>query len=145
MTDLLFSLEVAVGLVVAIAGGYLLAMFMRRRAISRGNLVTLCAFQREGSHAWRQGFIRFGESELEWFPLSGLTMNARHRWSRRDLELGVPVDAASREAPASIPDAVCVTCVHVGERFGLALPLAAYTALRSWVEAAPPESASAVN
>lgn len=145
MTDLLFSLEVAVGLVVAVAGGYLLAIFLRRRAISRGNLLTLGAYRREGATRWRQGFIRFGESELQWFPLGGVSVHPRHRWPRRGLDLGTPVSSGAGPASSSIPDAVCVPCAHELVRFDLTMAPAAYTALRSWVEAAPPEPASAVN
>lgn len=147
MSDLIFSIEVAVGLLVALTGGYLVAVVLRRRIISRGGLTTMCAYRRVGGHAWRQGFIRFGEGDVEWFPLGGISTRPRHVWSRRGLELGNPqrLEARENEAVGGLANPIWVECEHRGPRFCLALAEAAYTALRSWVESAPPESASAVN
>ncbi len=144
MPDLLFSLEVAVGLLTAVVGGYFLAVSLRRRAISRGRLLAMCAYAREGAHVWRNGFIRFGEGEVDWYPIGGISVKPKHSWSRRGLDLGTPVAVDPRERLDLIDDAIWVPC-HDGERgFQLAMARSAYTALRSFVEAAPPESASSV-
>ncbi len=147
MSDLIFSIEVAVGLLVALAGGYLVAVVLRRRIISRGGLTTMCAYRRAGGHAWRQGFIRFGEGDLEWFPLGGVSTKPRYVWSRRGLDLGNPqrLDSGQTEAVGGMVNAIWVECTCRDTLFALALAEPAYTALRSWVESAPPESASAVN
>ncbi|MBK8470058.1 MAG: DUF2550 domain-containing protein [Candidatus Phosphoribacter sp.] len=142
--DLIFSIEVAVGALLALVGAYVLATVLRRRAIARGKLLAMCAYQRPGSHAWRQGYVRFGEGDVEWYPLGGLSLRPRHIWARRTLDIGAPVAIPPGELDL-IPDAVCVPCRASGKVFQLGLARTAYTALRSWVEAAPPSSASAVN
>ncbi len=144
MPDLLFTLEVAVGVVVAVVGGYLLAVTLRRRAIARGKLLAMCAYAREGAAMWRNGFIRFGEGEVEWYPIGGVSLRPRHSWSRRTLDLGTPVAVDPREHLELIDDAVWVPCYDGTTRFQLAMARPAYTALRAFVEAAPPESASSV-
>jgi hypothetical protein len=142
--DLIFVIEIVVGLIVAVVGGYLLAVTLRRRAISRGKLLAMCAYAREGAHVWRNGFIRFGEGDVEWYPMRSVSVRPRHVWSRRSLDLGSPRPVDPRERLDLIDNAVWVPC-HDGERrFQLAMARSAYTALRSFVEAAPPESASSV-
>ena len=144
MPDLIFPLGIAVGLIVGVIGAYLLAVTLRRRAIARGRLLAMCAYAREGAHMWRNGFIRFGEGEVEWYPIGGISVRPRHSWPRRALDLGAPVAVDARERLDLIEDAIWVPC-HDGERrFRLAMSRSAYTALRSFVEAAPPESASSV-
>jgi len=141
--DLLISLEVAVGILVAVVGGYLLAIVLRRRAISRGKLLAMCAYCRDGSDVWRNGYIRFGEGEVEWYPMGGVSVRPRHAWSRRSLDLGTP-SGATPGPGLLVDDPVVVPCVDGEGAFHLALARSAYTALRSFVEAAPPESASSV-
>jgi hypothetical protein len=143
--DLIFSIEILVALIVAVVGGYLLAVTLRRRAISRGKLLAMCAYAREGSHSWRTGFVRFGEGGVEWYSMGGVSVRPKHAWSRRNLDLGSPVPVGSNEGLDLIDDAVAVPCRDGEARFRLALSRSAYTALRSFVESAPPESASSVN
>ena len=55
------------------------------------------------------------------------------------------VRLGQKHAAPFIEDAVAVPCRDGEARFRLALSRSAYTALRSFVESAPPESASSVN
>ena len=121
MPDLIFSIEILVGLIVAVVGGYLLAVTLRRRAISRGKLLAMCAYAREGSHSWRTGFVRFGEGGVEWYSMGGISVRPKHAWSRRNLDLGSPVAVGSNEGLDLIEDAVAVPCRDGEARFRLAL------------------------
>lgn len=145
MPDLIFSVEVVVGIVVAVVVGYFLAVILRRRAISRGRLLAMCAYAREGTQGWRNGFIRFGEGDVEWYPMGGISVRPRHAWSRRSLDLGTPVPVGRDEGLDFIDDGVSVLCHDGTGAFRLGMARSAYTALRSFVESAPPESASSVN
>ena len=114
MPDLIFSVEVVVGIVVAVVVGYFLAVILRRRAISRGRLLAMCAYAREGTHGWRNGFIRFGEGDVEWYPMGGISVRPKHAWSRRSLDLGTPVPVGRDEGLDFIDDGVsAVSYTHL--------------------------------
>lgn len=142
--DWLLTLELAVGLVLGLIFTALLTMITRRRVISRGNLLTLCALAPDGATSWRTGLLRFGSGEIEWFTVNGWTIRPRHRWSRRTLQLG-QASALPDAAGLDLVDPVSVSCRHGDQVFHLAMAQAAYTALRSWVEAAPPGATSTVH
>ena len=144
MTDLVFTAEVAVGLLIALVGGFILAMLGRRRAIARGKVLTMCGLRSQIGSSWRSGFVRFGEDIIEWYALGGVSVRPRHTWQRRRLDIGAPIAMNPGEGLDAIHNAVRVACTHDGESFDLALAEPAYTALRSWVESAPPGAASAV-
>ncbi len=63
-------------------------------------------------------------------------MRPRRVWERARLEPEAPGKA--HEVISGMPDAVEVTCHYGTDVFQLALSLAAYTAMRSWLESAPP-------
>lgn len=143
MTDVLLSVELGLGIVLGLGLFYLLTLIGRRRVISRGSLLTLCGFAPDGGR-WRQGLLRFGAGSIEWFPLHGLSLRPGREWGRRELELGSPTPLPDG-AHLDLTDALCVPCRHLGASFHLALAHSAYTALRSWVEAAPPGATSEVH
>ena len=65
-------------------------------------------------------------------------MRPRHRWLRQRLLLEAPEPLGANESIPLLPDASRVPCSDGDTRFDLALQGPAYTALRSWQEAAPP-------
>jgi hypothetical protein len=142
--DLIFSVEVVVGLLVALIAAYVLVMVGRRRAIGRGRVLTMCAVQADGARTWRSGFVRFGDGVVEWYPLGGISLRPKHTWDRADLDVSAARPVATGEGPDVIKDAVRIDCRHNGENFGLALSAPAYTALRSWLESAPPGPTASV-
>ncbi len=144
MADLLFTAEVAVGVILGLLVTYVLTLAGRRRAIGRGSLLTLCAYAPDGSRSWRRGLLRFGAEGIEWFPMNGFSLRPKQLWARRDLELG-PATPLPDGAGLDLTDAVSVACRHETAAFHLALGHAAYTALRSWVEAAPPGTSTTVH
>jgi hypothetical protein len=142
--DLLTDLELLVGVLVGLAVGCLLIIFLRRRAIGRGKIVSVCAVRRRPGSTWRQGILRFGEDQIEWYALDGLSLRPRHRWSRRVLQLGSPIPLGSGDGLDAVPGTIAVDCQEGPNSFRLALPGPAYTALRTWLEAVPPGSAGSV-
>lgn len=143
MPDLLVSVELAVGILLGLGLAFLALVFLRRRMIARGRVLTMCGLRRTSS-SWRMGLVRYGVGQLEWFSLDGLTIRPKYRWEQRVLELSPPARVSLGNGLDVLTDPVAVTCRHQGDRFQLALSEAAYTALRSWLEAAPPGATSTV-
>ena len=141
MPTALVSLEVVLGVLAVLVIAFLVVTFVRRRTIGRGRTLPLCGLRRQEDQRWRMGLARLGSSGYEWFTLLGVWPRARYAWDRVDLELGAPQALERADRIDLIPDAVAVWCTVAGERYQLALPPSAYTALRSWAEAAPPGSA----
>ena len=140
MPSVLVSAEVLVGVLVAFVVIALLVVFVRRRAIAGGTVLTLCGHRRAGSTHWRLGLLRLGTTRLEWFPLLGLTLRPRHEWERHGLDLDAPLMLVGADRIDLLPDAVGVHCYYGDLEFDLGLQTPHYTALRSWLEAAPPGS-----
>lgn len=136
--------EMAVGTLLFLVVLALAATYARRRTISRGRLLILCGWRANRRNRWRLGLMRLGSTRLEWYTLLGLTSRPRHQWDRVALELDAPAEPRRTDRIDLIPDAAPVQCTYSGGRFELALPPSAYTALRSWSEAAPPGSTADV-
>lgn len=136
--EVLLSAEVLVAAAVIVVALFLVATFVRRRSIGRGNPLVLCAIRPEGEVRWRVGMARYGSARLDWFRLGGFTVRARYRWDRTHLELQSPVVLTGRDRIGLLPDAVGVACTYGDRAFELALAPGAYTALRAWIESAPP-------
>ncbi|TWP36518.1 DUF2550 family protein [Leekyejoonella antrihumi] len=133
--DFLISAEVLGGcLLVVIA--VLVLMVLRRRAIARGQTVTLMAMAR--GDGWKLGIARFSVASVQWFPIVGVGLRPRVEWTRGELVLEVPTSLEGRIRPLAILDPVGVICHSAGHDFRIALAEGDYTALRSWSESAPP-------
>lgn len=144
MPTALALVEMAVGVLVVVGLLFLLGTFVRRRAIARGRVLTICARRAHDGDRWRLGLTRLGTSHLEWFSMMGLTRRPAFSWDRAGLDLDAPSGLTGDDAVDLIPDAVAVWCTDGDVRVQLALPPFAYTALRSWAEAAPPGSTANV-
>ena len=140
MPSALASLEIVLVVVLVLVLLGIAAVFVRRRAIARGTTLTLCGLRSDGSVRWRLGLARLGGTELEWFALVGATLRPAQTWTRGGLDLAAPVVLQGLDRIDLLPDAVGVQCSHEGDEFDLALQPPAYTALRSWLESAPPGS-----
>ncbi len=136
----LVSVEIVVGVLVGVVCVALAGVFIRRRVIAGGTLLTLCGLRPAEGGRWRLGLARFGSSRLEWFTLVGLTLRPRHSWDRGGLDLDAPLTLEGLDRIDLLPEAVGVRCSYGDARFDLAVQPPAYTALRSWLEAAPPGS-----
>lgn len=138
MLSALVPAEVLVAVLVVVVCVALLTVFVRRRAIARSRVLALCGHRPQGTTRWRLGLLRLGTTELEWFPLIGVTVRPRFAWERLDLDLDSPTTLLGADRIELLPDAVGVRCYQGDHQFDLGLQRPHYTALRSWLEAAPP-------
>ena len=138
MPSVLVSTEIVIGTLLVVAVVVLATTYLRRRYIAKGLPLTLCGLRPSGSDRWRLGLIRFGDNALEWYTLGGVSVRPRHRWLRQRLLLDAPVPLRGSASLPLLPDASRVPCSDGDSEFELALQATAYTALRSWQEAAPP-------
>jgi len=131
---------VAIELVLVVALALLVAaivfVWLRRRYISGGKPLMLCAIS-TGDRRWRLGLARIAGDRLDWFSVVGPSLRPERAWVRHDLDLGAPRRLG--EAVPGLPsDAVCVTGHSRSDDYELALSPAAYTSLRAWLESSPP-------
>lgn len=138
MPSVLVSAEIVVGTLLVIILLGLAVTYLRRRYIAKGHPLTLCGHRAGPSDRWRLGHLRFGDNALEWYSLGGVTVRPQYRWTRQSLLLETPVPLIGEGAIPVLPSASVVSCREGDDAFELALQLTAYTALRSWQEAAPP-------
>ncbi|MFC7489518.1 MULTISPECIES: DUF2550 family protein [unclassified Knoellia] len=131
---------VAVELVLAVTVALLVAgvgyVLLRRRYISGGKPLMLCAVS-TGDRRWRLGLARIAGDRLDWFSVVGPSLRPGHSWVRHDLDLGAPHRLAE-SVPGLPSDAVCVAGRSRSDDYELALSPAAYTSLRAWLESSPP-------
>jgi hypothetical protein len=132
----LVTAEIVAGMLVLLALGALAFIFIRRRMLASGIPLILCGLRARGANGYRLGLMRFSGGRLEWFTLIGPSMRPRRSWERARLKPEAP--SAPHEVIAGLPEAVEVTCHYAEDTFQLALSPAAYTAMRSWLESAPP-------
>ena len=138
MPSVLVSTEIVIGTLLVIAVVVLATTYLRRRYIAKGLPLTLCGLRRSDGDRWRLGLIRFGDNALEWYSLGGVSVRPKHRWLRQRMLLQAPDRLRGDESIPLLPDASRVPCTDGDSDFELALQGPAYTALRSWQEAAPP-------
>jgi Protein of unknown function (DUF2550) len=133
---------------------------VRRFALERGGGTVECGLRHPGG-SWRLGVASYRPEELCWYRVFAISMRPEETFPRRDLAvlsrrmptdaeasiLGqgmIVVDCALGEggAPghADVPGPVPGQGSGRGGTVELALPEAALTGLRAWLEAAPPGS-----
>ncbi|HET7475765.1 MAG TPA: DUF2550 domain-containing protein [Dermatophilaceae bacterium] len=139
MRDLLATGELLLVILVLGLVTALVAIYVRRRTISKGQPLIVCAMRRTENPRWRYGLVRTGATSLQWFTLFGLSPRPRYTWDRSRLNIGSPLPLAAGSAPETlVPNGVMVRCAYDDSAFDLAVSAAPYTALRSWLEASPP-------
>jgi len=131
---------VAIELVLVVALALLVAgivfVWLRRRYISGGKPLMLCAIS-VGDGRWRLGLARIAGDRLDWFSVIGPSLRPAHAWVRHDLDLGAP-HRLGEAVPGLPPDAVTVSGRSRSTHYELAMSPPAYTALRAWLESSPP-------
>lgn len=130
------SAEIVAGTLVLLALCALAQVYLRRQVIAAGTPLMLCAVRGHGAGQYRLGLLRFAAGRLDWFTLLGAGVRPRRSWERMRLDIGPPGEP--HDILPGLPGAVEVDCVHGTESFSIALSPAAYTAVRSWLESAPP-------
>lgn len=124
----------ALAVIVLVVLGFLL---IRRRIISAGRTMMLCALRTEAQPRWRLGLLRCTADSADWFSVAGPSFAPVHTWERPHLDFGAPRPLA--ENVPGLTNAVAISGVlHDGRPVDLALESRAYTALRAWAESSPP-------
>ena len=145
MPTALLSLEIAVGVLLVLFVAFLAGTYARRRVISRGAILFIaCGWRANRRNRWRLGHLKLGNTRLEWYSLLGFSTRPQRGWDRVGVDLEAPRPRGRSDLIDFMPDAVPVPCSDNGQRFELGLTPGAYTALRSWAEAAPPGPTSYV-
>ncbi len=127
----------------AVLGGLLLGcvllvglIWLRRHLLAAGGPLLLCAIRTPPAKVWRLGLLRFGPESLEWFSFGGVSLRPARTWRRQAVRVGVP--EPTRDLIPGIPDPVRVSAEADGARVELAMARGSHTAMRSWMESAPP-------
>lgn len=122
-----------------------LLLLLRRRALARHAVISACAVRIDTDARWSPGLLALSERTLEWYPVYGMSLSPACRWLRSSVEVGdsrAPADAVPWLL-ASHPQLRVVRLDGSGAggesaQFSMMLPMASYTALRSWTESSPP-------
>ncbi len=131
----LVTSEIVAGMLVLLAVSILAFIFIRRRLLAASSLLMLCGLRAHGAKSTGSGSCGSRGPPRVVHP--GGPLDAPPGvWERARLEPEAPGKA--HEVISGMPDAVEVTCHYGTDVFQLALSLAAYTAMRSWLESAPP-------
>ena len=141
MGTVILTGEVIVGLVAL----FLVVTLIRRRLIAGDAVPMLCALLLPGDR-WHAGLLKITPSELQWFPLFGITARARHTWRRGALEVGATAPVEESDSPDAFVGVIGALRVDFtvdpptaeAATFSLGLSPDGYTALRAWLEAGPP-------
>jgi hypothetical protein len=145
MPTALVSAEIVVTVLLVLVLSFLAATYARRRVISRGAILFVpCGWRANRRNRWRLGHLRLANTRLEWYSLLGISSRPQRGWDRATVDLESPRPVRRSDVIDFMPDAVPVPCSDNGSHFELALTPGAYTALRSWAEAAPPGSTANV-
>lgn len=132
----LITVELVVGVLLGLVIGALLYVWIRRRWISSGHALVICAIRTTRRPRWRLGLMRIGDDRLAWFSVVGPSPFPEASWARHDLDLGVPLPLT--DAIPGLTDPVRVAGTGAGEPVELALSPSDYMAVRAWLESSPP-------
>lgn len=132
----LATAELVLAVVLGVVLLSLLYVWLRRRWISGGKPLMLCAVS-TGHRRWRLGLARIAGENLDWFSVVGPSLGPEHSWMRHELDLGAP-SPLGEPVPGLPVDAVSVSGISANSDYQLAMSPAAYTALRAWLESSPP-------
>lgn len=131
------TIELVLVVALALMVAFIVYIWLRRRYISSGKPLMLCAISTGVNGRWRLGLARISGDRLDWFSVIGPSPRPAHSWVRHDLDLGAP-QRLGDTVPGLPQDAVSVTGRSGSFDHELAMSPAAYTALRAWLESSPP-------
>lgn len=143
MDEVILTTEIIVGVAFLLAAVFLVVTLVRRRLIAANSVPSLCALRLEG-HRWRSGLLKQTPETLEWYRLFGVTPRPGHVWRRGSLEVTEVGQTNPSTVSRAIGIAAPIQATFVTDdssapgRFDLVMATGAYTALRAWLEAAPP-------
>ncbi len=144
LDGILLTSELLAGALLLAAVVFAIVTLVRRRLIAGTTAPILCVLRVPGAR-WHSGLLTLTAQTLEWYPLFGLLPRPRHVWRRRSLEVADSVVAdqsAGRGTLLGITSTVQVSFTaddpSAPAVFEIELASGAYTAVRAWLEAAPP-------
>lgn len=124
----------AVGVLLLLGCLYLVALFVRRRLLSRhGGTVEMSVRLRH----WTFGIARYEADRLMWFRTFSLSPRPRLELPRTDLRVIARRQPHGTEHLHVVHDAVVAQCECAGKPVELALHDTAVMGLRAWLEGAP--------
>ena len=132
---------ILLGLLLLIAIALIAFIWLRRHRIAGSAPILLCAFRTPADQPWRLGLLHFGDRTIDWFPMVSLSTKPAVSWGRDAVEMGSPTVAA--EPIPGFAEASMVRGYSAGTDFDLAMAPSGLTAIRAWLESAPPGHSAA--
>lgn len=132
----LVTVELVVGVLIGLLIGALAYVWLRRKWISSGHPLMLCAIRTHRRPRWRLGLVRIDDERLCWFTVVGPSPLPEWWVLRHDLDLDTPRPLT--EAIPGLAEAVAVSGTGAGQAVELALAPSDYMAVRAWMESSPP-------
>lgn len=129
-------IELGVGVLLLAVLAFFAFVWIRRHVIAGSAPLLLCALRTPAHPTWRLGLLRFGDRSIDWFPMIAATLRPAASWERSTVQMGAPTPH-----PEPIPGIGEACTVHGevrGEAFDLAMTPSGLTAIRAWLESAPP-------
>ncbi|UFU07659.1 DUF2550 family protein [Ruania halotolerans] len=132
---------VMVAVVVVIIAALLLGLlfFWRLRALGRRVGSFECAVHVHTRAHWKAGIAAYTRDHLDWYEVVSLSLRPTYRWGRRELDI---LDRHRRTLAGQAEPVSEVRCQYRGEEFRVVAEDGALDGLRSWLEAAPPDTST---
>ncbi|MEJ7796157.1 MAG: DUF2550 domain-containing protein [Nocardioides sp.] len=137
----------AAGAVLVLVLLYGLALVVRRRLLSRhgGTFELSCRVRSErAGRGWLLGLGRYSGDSLEWFRIFSLSPRPKKTWPRGTISYTGRRDPEGSERISLYPDHTVVQCESPGGLLELAMASSSLMGFQSWLEAAPPGTATTV-
>lgn len=129
------------GLLLLLVLLYALALFVRRRALSRhGGTFELSYRARttKDGRGWLLGVGRYSGERLEWFRVFSLSSRPKRVWERRTMTYVRSREPEGAEHLALYPDHVIIECRAQEETVQMAMSRASLMGFQAWIESSPP-------
>lgn len=131
----------AAGLLLALVLLYGLALFVRRRLLSRHGGTFELSYRARSTmdgRGWLLGVGRYSGERLEWFRVFSLSPRPKRAWERRSMSYLHSREPEGAEQLALYPDHVIIECRTPDEIVELAMSRASLMGYQAWTESGPP-------
>lgn len=137
-TILMVLLTLAAGLVLAACGWWMFSTYAGASGSSGPRIP--CGFRGQSDVPWCTGSLHYEDDLLVHNGPDAASAASRHRWQRGKLQLGYAAPLLHERSVTQLPEglSLAVPGRYGDTTFDLAMTEEHYTALRSWLEAAPP-------
>jgi hypothetical protein len=130
----------AIGALFVVGIALLMALFIRRRLLSRGGTVevSIRLYRRQHGRGWALGLARFSGDHLLWYRLFSLAVRPRRVLSRKSLNVVGRREPNDSEQVALHSGSVILECQTDRGPVEVAMERGALTGFLSWLESAAP-------